>query len=279
MRVILTIIILLFTVTIVQAQVKGEAEYLVRYKASFVLDSMDLNKVSKETHRLYTGTTTSHYISDARIYMDSVLTLLNNNPRGIGINFNEISDPNSQFDAIVYKDLINTEVWVQNKINMSEFHYKEKAVPIQWEYTDETKKIEQYIAHKATTSYGGRSYEAWFTLEVPIPDGPYVFSGLPGLILELYDTEKEYHFILVSFSPLKEIYQVNSERGPGKRTTKEAFIKAYKSYKANPAVSVARDLPDGVEIRGANGKVITKRELIREAKEYERRRNNQIEKW
>src|SRR5690625_7087997 len=132
MRVILTIIILLFTVTIVQAQVKGEAEYLVRYKASFVLDSMDLNKVSKETHRLYTGTTTSHYISDARIYMDSVLTLLNNNPRGIGINFNEISDPNSQFDAIVYKDLINTEVCLQNKIKIIEFHYKVKEILIQW---------------------------------------------------------------------------------------------------------------------------------------------------
>src|SRR5690554_4239286 len=112
---ILTIIILLFSVAIVQSQVKGEAEYLVRYEVRFAMDSMNLEKISKETHRLYTGTNTSHYISDARFYMDSVLTLLNNNPRGIGIDFNKISDPNSEFDAIVFKDLVNLEVWVRNR--------------------------------------------------------------------------------------------------------------------------------------------------------------------
>lgn len=276
---ILTIAILLLTAVTVQAQVKGEAEYLVRYEVKFAVDTMNLEKISKETHRLYTGTKTSHYISDARFYMDSITSLLDNNPSGIGINFDEISDPNSQFDAIVYKDLVNTELWVRNTINMTEFHYKETGVPIQWEYTDETKEVEQYTAHKATTSYGGRSYEAWFALDVPILDGPYVFSGLPGLIIELYDTEKEFHFKLASFSPLDQKYPIDSKSKTGKRTTKEAFTKAFKVYKANPEISLARDLPDNIVIRGVNGEVITKRDLIRQTKEIESRRNNQIEKW
>src|SRR5690625_6840867 len=92
--------------------------------------------------------------------------------------------------------------------------------------------IEQYMALKATTIFGGRHYVAWFTLEVPILDGPYVFSGLPGLILELYDTEEDYHFNLASIQPLKENYVIDSETRNVKEVSKEEFIQSYKDRKS-----------------------------------------------
>ena len=41
-----------------------------------------------------------------------------------------------------------------------------------------------------------RSYTAWFTADIPIPDGPDVFYGLPGLIVDIYDSKKHFRFRL-----------------------------------------------------------------------------------
>ncbi|WP_156831976.1 GLPGLI family protein [Kaistella palustris] len=69
--------------------------------------------------------------------------------------------------------------------------------PLKWRITDETKTVMGMKMQKATTSYGGRKWDAWFTPEIPLQDGPYVFNGLPGLIAEIRDAEDDYHFLLV----------------------------------------------------------------------------------
>ena len=38
---------------------------------------------------------------------------------------------------------------------------------------EDSKEFMNYTVHKATTTYAGRDYEAWFT-EIPINDGPYI---------------------------------------------------------------------------------------------------------
>lgn len=53
-----------------------------------------------------------------------------------------------------------------------------------------------YPCKRATTSFGGRSYVAWFTTQIPISDGPYKFHGLPGLIVRIADTRDEHVFVL-----------------------------------------------------------------------------------
>jgi len=58
---------------------------------------------------------------------------------------------------------------------------------------------------KATCHFAGRDYEAWFAPEIPISDGPYKFSGLPGLIVKLQDSDKEHVF------ELQEIKKVNNK--------------------------------------------------------------------
>jgi len=52
------------------------------------------------------------------------------------------------------------------------------------------KNISGFACTKATTNFRGSKITAWFTKEIPIPFGPWKFKDLPGLILEVYDTNE-----------------------------------------------------------------------------------------
>ncbi|HCA08259.1 GLPGLI family protein [Chryseobacterium sp.] len=69
--------------------------------------------------------------------------------------------------------------------------------PLNWKISSEQKTIGKYKSQKAEVNYGGRNWIAWFSTELPFNDGPYVFSGLPGLIISIEDTEHDYSFHLV----------------------------------------------------------------------------------
>lgn len=61
-----------------------------------------------------------------------------------------------------------------------------------WVITSETKNIKGHTCTKATLSFRGRNWEAWFAQDIPLPYGPWKFYGLPGLIVEVYDTAHDY---------------------------------------------------------------------------------------
>ena len=69
-----------------------------------------------------------------------------------------------------------------------------------------------------------KQYEAWFTENIEIQNGPYIFYGLPGLILEIYDTKKEYSFKLLGIA--KEEKKFPEQKGNVVKTTKKDFDKA-----------------------------------------------------
>jgi GLPGLI family protein len=66
-----------------------------------------------------------------------------------------------------------------------------------WNIESETKKINSYTLQKATAKFGGRNWTAWFTPDIPVQEGPYKFRGLPGLILYIEDSGKNF---IYSFS-------------------------------------------------------------------------------
>lgn len=279
---ILSVLLLFLMVITAQAQIKGEANYLIKYEVNFVLDSTNREDVKHEVHRLYTGSTVSNYLSEGRFLRDSMMLSMRNQSRNATrrMSANMQNMPTSEFNPIVFKDFANSEVWIKHSLIRDHYLYEEQEVPIQWEFIDESKEIESYTVQKATTNFGGRDWEAWFTLEIPIVDGPYVFSGLPGLILELYDTDMDYHFNLASLAPLEVAYSIDSEDGGSyKKVSKADFVKAYKSYQKNPSASVTRNLPANFEVTEADGRKVTVKDIERQAKERVAKRNNQIEIW
>ena len=68
---------------------------------------------------------------------------------------------------------------------------------LNWKISPETELISNINCQKATLEYGGRKWEAWFTESIPLPEGPYIFNGLPGLIIEIIDDKGDYAFSLI----------------------------------------------------------------------------------
>lgn len=85
------------------------------------------------------------------------------------------------------------------------FTHKEKLPQIEWNITNEIRKLEGIQVMKATTNFRGRNYIAWFAPEISVPLGPWKLHGLPGLILEAYDEDKEILFLFQKLEiPYKE---------------------------------------------------------------------------
>ena len=83
------------------------------------------------------------------------------------------------------------------------YRYDEPDNLFKWTIVNNQKStIAGYPCQKAITSYSGRTYEAWFTREIPVSEGPYKFYGLPGLIVKISDTRQQYTFELVKLKKL-----------------------------------------------------------------------------
>ncbi|WP_421919141.1 GLPGLI family protein [Marinifilum sp.] len=71
----------------------------------------------------------------------------------------------------------------------AQFLLKEPLNLFKWKPCMDTKTILGYTCHKATCSFRGREYVAWFTRDIPFKAAPWKFHGLPGAILEVYPTD------------------------------------------------------------------------------------------
>nr|WP_264554494.1 GLPGLI family protein [Flavobacterium sp. N1861] len=126
----------------------------------------------------------------------------------------------------VYFNRAKDSIWSYIK-NMKGMYVAEKNTGFNWKLEKGQKEIGSYTCNKATTTYKGRTYTAWYTLEIPLSYGPWKFNGLPGLILEAYDTEyKIYYFFKNIEYPLKKEIKIDFI----KESIEEPFIKWY-SYK------------------------------------------------
>ena len=85
------------------------------------------------------------------------------------------------------------------------------------------------VRRLATADFRGRRWTAWFATDIPVSDGPWKLSGLPGLILEAYDKGHQYTFTAVGLERVAEEPIVFTPCGGknGYRTVdRRAFLKA-----------------------------------------------------
>jgi GLPGLI family protein len=97
------------------------------------------------------------------------------------------------------------------------FVYEEDLPALDWKISGERQEILSYDCQKAITSFRGRDYVAWFAPDIPVPNGPWKFGGLPGLILNLSDLENNFVYECQGLEQLKQkepilYYKVNYTR-------------------------------------------------------------------
>lgn len=116
-----------------------------------------------------------------------------------------------------------------------------------WKILPDKAKIGEYNAQKATTEFGGRKWTAWFSTDLPFQDGPYKFSGLPGLIVKIEDETKDYSWVLQANKKLNNYEEMTyGEKLMGMAAptdiSKEKFEKTFNDYKKDPLGSVRQYL-------------------------------------
>lgn len=113
---------------------------------------------------------------------------------------------------LVYNNNNDKNMYAYTCIFTSQKHdWTEETTPdFNWIKSNETKIINNLICNKATCTFRGRKYTAWYSTEIQNDFGPWKFRGLPGLILEVYDSENQVHFLVKKIQiPFDTSFHIN----------------------------------------------------------------------
>jgi GLPGLI family protein len=103
---------------------------------------------------------------------------------------------NYKHKQFVIKNKKNKRIIFTKVLGDKRYFVEDTLNAMHWNLENEKKIILGYHCKKATTTFRGRNYEVFYTEDIPVSDGPWKFSGLPGLILEAKSTDGDYSFVV-----------------------------------------------------------------------------------
>jgi GLPGLI family protein len=145
--------------------------------------------------------------------------------------------------SLYFKNLKEKRFVSKTEIMGKTFLIKDSIPNYQWQLTSETKNIGNYTCYKATftqevenmmmTVENGETKQtkksetitttAWYTPQIPISNGPTIYHGLPGLILEINDGKTTIVCTEIVLNPSEKI--TISEPDKGKIVTQAEYDK------------------------------------------------------
>lgn len=290
----LTFLFVFVVKTTVFAQEEYPTDYKIEYELAFKIDSLNLELIDTEKMVLFAGPGFGVFVNGIRSDADERLEKLKQKYGfEVQVKVSAQSNKGQDLNKMIFTNYQNGVVKVLQEISEKDYVYIEPAKMDAWEIGEETKEFMGYTVQKATMAFAGRQYEAWFTIEVPISDGPYVFRGLPGLIVEIYDTQKHYHFKMLALEkldvpkiwtlPNAEELSKDKINDIQKRLNNNALSGSDYAYMMGkvPGVSGSFSTFNGqigdLDISDQSGQKITKEDLKKMFKSIIESRNNPIE--
>ena len=123
----------------------------------------------------------------------------------------------------ILTNIADGKMTVYEDIPVHHYVYEEEG-KLNWTILDDTMTVSGFLCNKATTSYAGRTWTAWFAEEVASTAGPWKFHGLPGLIVKCADADGIFSFVL--FELVNKSFPVTEEEAkrPNVKIKREKFI-------------------------------------------------------
>lgn len=267
------------------------------YEYTYVKDSLEKDKTTSEDMYLDITKNGSRYYSYEIFKMDS--TIQAEVEKKVPGGFSGVQAISSfsiggfsgkgSVAAVIEKKYPTYEISQIEYLGMDAY-IVENQKKMEWKITSETEKIGDFTAQKATTKMYGRTWNAWFASALPFQDGPYKFSGLPGLIVKVEDTSKSHVLTLKAVENLPANFEMKSstEKAKGRTPIKlsyEKFKKAYKENRESPMKSTKQMLSTvnlgSFQMNDQNGNKIDMNKMMKDAedqlKEANKKDNNILE--
>jgi GLPGLI family protein len=200
------------------------------YSLKYQRDSTNPNNIRNSSMLLFLGKTVSKFVSSTYYISDTTTRKFTTEKQIIDY----MSDPQIKPIAIlyqIYKNYPKGKITFIDHIPSNAYKFEEDINLFQWSITSDTNTVCGFKAQKATCDFGGRSWIAWFSPDIPYSDGPYKFNGLPGLIVKLYDTRNHYIFELLSIGKQEKILMIDIKDKEYIVTTKQGFFHAEDSFR------------------------------------------------
>lgn len=245
----------------IYAQTENIFKHQFQYKLTYQPNNKDINSKLSEEMLLLRNDKISLFLSRNNFLNDS----LDIERKKRNISIDRSKRPKTKFYYKIIKDNSKDSITVYSQIFLDNFKYKESKENIKWKITSHTATINGLKCQKATTNFSGRHYNAWFTNEIPIADGPYKFGGLPGLIVKVSDSKNHYVFELVSQSKRNLSY-------PNMLPTKGLYLTDKKTF-----FEKQQDFKDNIVTKASQFGFTLDKKHAKKVKERNKRRNNPIE--
>ena len=178
----------------------------------------------------------SHYFVKSQEIQDSI------NRRG-SVSDDMVSKAIAPYDGgqpnFVYK-----HIPAEGKLTFATYHvdwfkYSEPIPALQWKIEGKDSVIAGYHCQAASTSLRGRRWRAWFTLDIPVSDGPWKLCGLPGLILRATDEQGYFDFDCTGVASI-EIPPIELAKNSYVSCTPEEAFKMEQERRENPLAFLNR---------------------------------------
>ncbi|QKJ29242.1 GLPGLI family protein [Mucilaginibacter mali] len=195
--------LLLFTIAmmagyVVRAQEADSAKAIVKYKFSHVRDTLNRDKPYTENMILFIGQKASAYKSYDKKIQDALVKKQVQEQvaaaAGGPVNINIKRNGGATTQGEIYQFPLENKMVRKENLMITKYRIEEAMPMIKWKISADTMSFGTLHCQKATGHFKGRDYTAWFCPDLPFHAGPWKLCGLPGLIVEAYDTNKEVEF-------------------------------------------------------------------------------------
>lgn len=274
MRTLLFLIILLILNTNYMYAQEFNVDYKIQYKYTHHSNLASIEHGSSESLYLLVGENQSVFTNYNVVHQKQIQEKMQEMLRREIYDSSAWGERHSEFNKQYYKNHAQNSVLVIPGLEDYSFAYLELRTPLEWTILDQgSKNFLDFKVFAATTTFAGRNYTAWFAPEISIIDGPHVFYGLPGLVVDVYDSDKHFRFQLEGIEMENMLWKLPNY----KQVTYSEYEKASEnSIKMNEQIVLEHVLSGAVQYEEADGTLrpLTKDEYLQAT----RKRKQETEK-